>query len=82
MLSRSSLAICNRTYTVKGAVLMRFRDRNGEYGRATMSEVINIPVDYQVDGKAFQGHLLYRRGATPGRRARCASIRKSSTART
>lgn len=32
-----------------------------------MSEVINTPVDYQVDGKAFQGHLLYRRGATPGR---------------
>ena len=32
-----------------------------------MSEVINTTVDYQVDGKAFQGHLLYRRGATPGR---------------
>lgn len=32
-----------------------------------MSDVINTPVDYQVDGRAFQGHLLHRDGASPSR---------------
>ncbi|EKF76045.1 hypothetical protein A11A3_01085 [Alcanivorax hongdengensis A-11-3] len=32
-----------------------------------MSEIINRPVDYQVQGRDYQGHLLYQDKATPDR---------------
>ncbi|MFP1681063.1 dienelactone hydrolase family protein [Alloalcanivorax sp. C16-1] len=32
-----------------------------------MSDIVNQAIDYDVDGRTFQGHLLYLRGATPSR---------------
>ena len=32
-----------------------------------MSDIVNQAVDYEVDGRTFQGHLLYLRGASPSR---------------
>lgn len=32
-----------------------------------MSDIVNQAIDYDVDGRTFQGHLLYLRGASPSR---------------
>ncbi|MCC4307311.1 dienelactone hydrolase family protein [Alcanivorax marinus] len=32
-----------------------------------MSDIVNQAIDYEVDGRTFQGHLLYLRGASPSR---------------
>ncbi len=80
MLSSSSLAICNRTYTVKGAVLMRFWERDNERsdryngglpgGRQSLSRASAAPARRHaqpgpVDGAQFLRG--YRAGAGPGR---------------